>query len=446
MKPSVLVVDDDPDTLASLADLLVRRGYDPLKAASLREAQAAVETQGVDAILLDEHLPDGRGIEWIPELRRTRPRTAIIVITGAGDIPTAVSAMRQGADDFLTKPVNPEALCVVLEKNLELERLKWLDFARRRLNRKTSIFVGESAAARRMWELANTAAGNQATVLLQGETGTGKGVLAHWIHEHGPRQAKPLVEVNCSSLRGDLLASELFGHRKGAFTSALENREGLIEVADGGTLFLDEIGDMDLAVQAQFLKVIEDKQFRRVGESQVRRSDFRLLCATNRRLAEDCEAGRFRRDLYFRIYVFPLDVPPLRHRLEDLPALAEKLLAGLGRAEESALDEAVIQRLRSYDWPGNIRELRNVLERANLIAGARPLSLEHFYGLVPTDPAPPVPRLDESDWSLEAQEARHLRLALTHCAEDVNQTAKLLGISRATLYRKLSKYQLLKPK
>jgi DNA-binding NtrC family response regulator len=409
--PSVLIVEDEPDTLASLADLLKQKRFQPLTASCLKEAREISAAERVDAILLDEYLPDGSGIDWVPELRLAFPSMAIIVITGGGDIPTAVKAMRQGADDFLTKPIHVDELIVVLERSMELERLKWMDHSRRRLSRKELVFVGESTPAKRMWSLVYKAAQHEAPVLLQGETGVGKGVIARWIHEKSDRQSKSFVELNCSSMGGDLLASELFGHRKGAFTSAIENREGLLDLSNGGTLFLDEIGDMDPTIQAQFLKVIEEKRFRRLGENKSRSSNFRLICATNKNLEQESKEGRFRNDLFFRIHVFP------------------------------SISSTAMEHLKTYGWPGNIRELRNVLERACLIAEGKPLAPQHFPGISNPPQTGANTPFKEEGWQLESSEGRHIQNTLARFDGNVNRTAQALGISRATLYRKLKKYK-----
>jgi DNA-binding NtrC family response regulator len=441
VKPEVLVVDDDADTVESLAEYLSLKGYEPTTAGTLELAQEAMEQGHFEAILLDLNLPDGNGMGWIEALREEHPHLAIVVITGEGDIPTAVDAMRKGADTFLPKPINPQALSVFLERGLEVERLRRRDERQRRLSTARDVHRGESPAAARAWELAATAARNEAAVLIQGETGTGKGVLAKWIHDNSNRSAEAFVEVNCSSLRGDLLASELFGHRKGAFTSAIENREGLVEYADAGTLFLDEIGDMDLAVQAQFLKVIEERKFRRVGETKMRRSEFRLICATNKNLAREAEEGRFRQDLYYRICVFPIEMPPLRERRDDIPDLADELLRSIGQAR-TGIGEDAMARFLEYEWPGNIRELRNVLERACMIAAGQDIRPEHLLGLSHAG-SDNGGHARPGDWTLEAAEGEHIRRALDHFDGRVRDAAKALGVSRATLYRKAKKHGLL---
>ncbi len=442
--PLVLIVDDEVDTTEGLVDFLALHDYQSAQATNLKEAKEKVAGTRFDAVLLDLRLPDGNALDWLPELRDQHPHLAVIVITGQGDdIPTAVEAMQRGADQFLTKPVNPDQLTAALKKCIQLERLKKHESVRQRLAREEGPFFGESEAAKRMWELAGTAAENNSVIMIQGETGSGKGVLARWIHDNSSRCEGDFVEVNCSSLGGDLLASELFGHRKGAFTSAVEDREGLIEIADQGTLFLDEIGDMDLPVQAQLLKVLEERTFRRVGETRNRRSDFRLICATNKDLPAETEHGRFRSDLYYRIHVFPIEVPPLRRRMEDLPALAESILREFGRPHP-ALSQDVLQMLHQYAWPGNIRELRNVLERACLLSSGEPLAPSHFSGLGGGASAPAQePILPDEDWGLDAQEARHIQRCLQAFDGKVPDAAQALGVSRATLYRKLKRHGIL---
>ena len=389
-----------------------------------------------DAILLDLSLLDGDGLAWIPELRKGWPHLAIIVITGVGGVASAVEAMRSGADNFLQKPVNMKDLDIYLRKCLELGALRRKQLTRERSSKRTRLYFGKSRAMEEVADAAVIAAANDSALLLQGETGTGKGRLARWIHEHGGQGDSPFVEVNCSALRGELLASELFGHAKGAFTSAMQDKRGLIDVADGGTLFLDEIGDMDVGAQSQFLKVIEDKRYRRLGDVKDRRSEFRLICATNRDLKAEIKQGRFRSELYYRVHVFPITLPPLRKRHEDLPGLIQHILEEKGAAAQT-LDADAAALLRQYGWPGNTRELSNVLERALLLANGEPLSPSHFPGLdascQPSEPPGPVTRL-------EKMEEHAIRKALAQLGGDTKKAADALGISRATLYRKIKQY------
>jgi DNA-binding NtrC family response regulator len=435
VKPRLLLIDDDPGIVFGFSKYLLKSGYQVVDASCLAEAKEAISTERFDAVLLDLNLPDGNGLEWIDELRAGQPDIAIVVITGAGDIPTAVEAMRRGADNFLTKPVDMPELDIYLRKSLEVGMLRRSSLVNQRLSKKDQPFFGKSDASKRTLELALVAAENESVVLLQGETGTGKGVLARWIHEHSSRKDAPFVEVNCSGLKGELLASDLFGHAKGAFTSAVQDRQGLVEVADQGTLFLDEIGDMDLPVQAQLLKVIEEKNYRRLGETKVRKSNFRLICATNKDLLKEAQEGRFRQDLYFRIFVFPITVPPLRDSKEDLPGFVRYFLQLLHTTKQEVSKE-IMDLLSSYQWPGNIRELRNVLERAVLLARENPLSLGHFSCLqVQVGPQ----STGSVETGLDSLELEHIKKVLVSSGGDAARAAKTLGISRATLYRKLKK-------
>ncbi len=398
MKPQILLIDDEADIRFGFVRYLSRAGYAVYEAGSLTQAREAVSGQRFDAILLDLNLPDGNGLDWIPELRELSPDVALVVITGEGDMPVAVEALRGGADHFLTKPVSMLDLDVFLRKSLELGGLRRVRTAHLRLADKDEPFFGSSAAIRRVQELASLAAENNSPVVLLGETGTGKGVLARWIYRHSALKSAPFVEVNCSGLRGELLASELFGHAKGAFTSAVQNQQGLLEVADGGTLFLDEIGDMDLAAQTQFLKVIEEKQYRRLGEVKVRKSNFRLICPTNRILADEIKQGKFRNDLYYRIFIFPIFIPPLRERKGDLNDLACHLLRQLG-SNRLEIPDPVLNLFSRYSWPGNIREMKNLLERALLLSRGGELLTQHFSDLLQnkTSYAAPFPVEESTD-------------------------------------------------
>jgi DNA-binding NtrC family response regulator len=432
---TILMVDDEPAVLFGYARYFTKAGYQTAEAGTLAEARRSVTSRRFDAVLLDLNLPDGNGLEWIRSLREEQPEIAIIVITGQGDVPTAVEAMRLGADNFLVKPVNMDGLHVFLRKSLELSALRRSDRLTQRLKKQDEEpCFGRSPAMAKVKEALALMAGNDSPVLLQGETGTGKGVCARWIHGHSTRKAGPLLDLNCSTLQGDLLASELFGHARGAFTSAHQNKQGLIEVADGGTLFLDEIGDMSLPVQAQLLKVIEEKVYRRLGETNNRQSDFRLICATNRDLADEVKQGRFRSDLFFRINLFPIQLPPLRERPGDIPELVENFLARSGCAA-GPMPAGVMDLLLPYAWPGNVRELRNVVERAMLLARGGKLAPEHFPGIGAGGPETGVgPRRPKG---LKDLEKEYLQTLINESGGDMKKVAEALEVSRATLYRKL---------
>ena len=435
MKKSLLLVDDDPAIQFGFSKYFSRSGFSIETASSLAQARDAVQAKRYDTVLLDLMLPDGKSIDWIGEVREKFPATAIVVISGHGDVPAALEAIKRGADNFLPKPVSLEDLKIILDKSIEFGTLRRRQFTTQRLDKRIEPHFGVSDSMQKVVELALLAAENDSTVLIHGETGSGKGVLGRWIHDNSGDHAAAFVEINCSGLKGELFASELFGHAKGAFTSAALDKPGLIEVADGGTLFLDEVGDMPVAVQAEFLKVIEEKNYRRLGEVHLRRSEFRLICSSNQDLPQKTRTGSFRHDLYFRINVFPIRIPPLRERMEDLPGLAHHLLASLG-SPEAKLERPLLELLSSYSWPGNVRELRNVLERALLLARGGPLKLEHFSGLRSVEAA-----VYATDRVLDLQELEilHIKSVLDRFGQDTKKTAEALNISLATLYRKLKK-------
>jgi DNA-binding NtrC family response regulator len=429
----VLLVEDDEASLFGYEKYLGKHGYPIRTATSLAEAKKIVATDAIDAIILDLHLPDGNALEWLPELKQNYPNVPVIVITGLIDIPTAVKATKYGAENFLTKPVEMEDLKLFLERCLDVEALRRHNIVQQRISKKPEPYFGTSPAIMQLLDHAKVAADCDSVILLQGETGTGKGILARWIHDHGERATEAFVELNCSSLKGDLLRSELFGHVKGSFTSAIKDKEGLLEIADKGTLFLDEIGDMDTEVQAQLLKTIEERSFRRIGENIVRHSDFRLICATNRDLLGDTETGRFRKDLYYRICVFPIRLPPVRERTKDLPGLAEYLLSSFGYSH-FPLSSDILDIFSHYSWPGNVRELRNMIERAMLLSRGQPLQPCHFIGLEISSAA--VPTGEEIE-NLDACLSAHVQRILNKYDGDKNKASKALGISLSSLYRKL---------
>jgi DNA-binding NtrC family response regulator len=427
--PRLFLVDDDKSAQYGYKKYFENTEYRTSYASTLKEAKDILSSEQFDALLLDLGLPDGDSIEWIPELKISNPGMPIIIITGISDIPTAVKAIKYGAENFLTKPIVMDDLKTILERCIEQGSVRKRDMIRQRLFDQAQPYFGKSALTARFLEQAKIAAGSDTVVLLQGETGTGKGVLARWIHNNGEHKSEAFIEVNCSMLKGDLLRSELFGHARGAFTSAIATKEGLIELAHGGTLFLDEIGDMSVEVQAQLLKTIEEKSFRRVGENTLRKSDYRLICATNRDLK--AEANGFRKDLYYRICAFPIKLPPLRQRREEIPGLSEYFLKNSGYSH-FPLDDKVTDLLIDYPWPGNTRELKNVLERALLLAQGEPLSTLHFPDLSAESGAADSEELGNA-------EDAHILQVLAKCNGDKRKTCKALGLSISSLYRRLAK-------
>lgn len=435
MKPLLLIVEDNEATLFGYTKFFSHAGYEIAAASTLQTAESLFNSNRPDAILLDLQLPDGSGIDWILKIRKRNPDVLIVMITGHGDIASAVEAMQNGADHFFSKPVKLEELDGFLKKRLELDKLRRKDEANRRTVQRADPYFGNSPAMQKIFELASPAAACDSVVLLQGKTGTGKGVLARWIHEQSPRSSESFVEVNCAGLRGDLLNSELFGHAKGSFTSAVAERQGLIEVANHGTLFLDEIGDMELGTQAQLLKAIEDKTYRRIGESRERQSDFRLICATNHDLPMQVRKGAFREDLYYRICVFPIVMPALRDRMEDFEYLVNHILLSM-RAIPVEISHEAIDFLKKYDWPGNVRELKNMLERALILSRGELIQPCHFPGLSNKTADYPASAVLEN---LEMIEQSHIQAVLAKFNGDTLKASESLGISRASLYRKINR-------
>ncbi len=437
MKKSVLVIDDDDIICRLLERFLGESGFEVCTVGTLADARSQFAAKAFDALIIDQALPDGKGIDLIGELRSMKSDAAIVVITGAADIPLAVEAMQRGADNFLTKPVKLSELLVFLQKSLDVSSLRRIARSRDILDRKVRINFGTSRAMARVMEVARLAAESDYPVLISGETGVGKGVLARWVHENSRRRSGAFVEVGCPSFRGELLRSELYGHAKGSFTTAVQDQPGLLDAAGGGTLFLDEIGEMALDIQAQFLKVVEERSYRRLGEVRVRKSDFRLLCAANKDLEAESAAGRFRKDLLYRLQVLPIHIPALRERPEDIHDLIRHFLAVCNyRYRDIAPD--VLEYLRSYSWPGNVRELQYLIERAVLLARRNELNLDHFTGIGNSQPSHEARPPEEHD----KNEAVAIRDALKQCGNDMTMAAKSLGMSRATLYRRIKKLNL----
>jgi DNA-binding NtrC family response regulator len=435
----LLIVDDDQSSRFVLRECFEQRGYEVEEALSCQAALSAFRAARPDAAILDYSLPDGTALELMPRLKALDTDVPLILLTGHGSIDLAVQAIKEGAEHFLTKPVELSALVVVVERSLENQRNRKRQIAGRSHDglRAVDPFLGTSAAIRALAQEAGRIAGAEAPVLIQGETGAGKGVLAAWLHRNGPRAEEAFVDLNCASLSRELFESELFGHERGSFTGAVSAKQGLLEVAHRGTVFLDEIGDMDLAVQPKLLKVIEDKRFRRLGEVRDRQVDVRLIVASHQDLVQLVGQKAFRGDLYFRVSAFPLVVPPLRERVEDILVLAEDLtkrIAGeMGKAGVSLSAEATAA-LADYAWPGNVRELRNVLERAVLLCEGRQIQRE---GLRFASPVEPEPGRAESSLTLKQVERRHIERLLREEGWHVDLAAKRLGVPRSTLYRRI---------
>lgn len=382
MNATVLLVDDDETALSFLGPLVRDNGYDVREATTLESAHQCVNRGEADIIVLDVQLPDGYGPSLLERLNRENLRLPVIMLTGYGDIETAVEAMKLGAQDFIQKPVDLARLRQALERAAERVAMqRELTHLRHSRNPFDSWVFGETPAMKKLMRDVARVAPSTVTVLLTGESGTGKEVLASTIHRLSQRANKPWVAINCANFSDSLLESELFGYEAGAFTGAAKKKDGLLVTADTGTLFLDEISTMKIDLQAKLLRVLEDKSIRRLGGTTETKVDVRILAATNRDLEEMVRAGHFREDLYHRLNVVPLRLPPLRERLEDIPALVgyfiQKYNREMGRSVQG-ISPAAIQHLKSFAWPGNIRQLRNAVERAMLFADGDTLEVGHF--------------------------------------------------------------------
>src|ERR1700733_8859383 len=439
----ILIVEDDIRQRALLGEFLSANSLKALTAGNCLEAEHICRTHRPDAAILDYELPDGNALDLMTRLKTIDPLLPVIILTGQGSIQRAVEAVKLGADQFLTKPADLSTLHVVLQRTLANYRIRQAQLADRiRVRGLPDPFVGKSASIQRLAEVAHKVLNTNSPVLIQGTTGSGKGVLARWLHQKGPRSEWPFVDLNCAGLSKELMETELFGHEKGAFTGAVQNKVGLLEIGHKGTIFLDEIADLDLQVQPKLLKVLEEKHFRRLGDVRERFVDARLIAATNRDFRELVPQRIFRDDLYFRISAISLSVPSLHERVEDIPVLARQLLdhvsADLGVHSVEISDEAM-RYLQSYPWPGNIRELRNILERAVLLGDQKLLTAKdlHFDMRVDTD------RIDDGAIAtLDEVERTHIARALRILGGQVPEAAKRLGIPRSSLYNKIKQYRI----
>ena len=440
-KIHVLLIDDQQDLLSAVQELLESNGMEVSAGRSCADAERLWKTSRPDLAILDYMLPDGNAIGLIQKFKDSDPSVPIIVLTGHGTIERAVEAVKTGAENLLPKPANASALLGVIERSLENSRNRQNRIFEDSKKKRTALdpFLGVSRAIQQLREVAEKVAKADSPVLIQGETGSGKGVLAHWIHSHGTRSQSSYVDLNCAGLPRDLLETELFGHDKGAFTGAVQAKIGLFDAAHKGTLFLDEIGDIDITVQPKMLKVLEEKRFRRLGDVKDRLVDVRLIAATHRDLAGMVRKGTFRDDLYFRISTLPVALPPLRERREDIPLLARNLLNQLSMdmGKKVEITESALEKLRDYSWPGNIRELRNVLERAVLLGNSSVLDESN----VRFDPLN-VPGTFAASGvrTLEELEREHIQTVLSLENGRVEAAAKRLGIPRSSLYLKLKQY------
>ena len=439
---TVLVVDDDSLLRKALTDSLRTRGFNALGAGTLAEALAVFSANDVDVVALDEQLPDGRGHTLCARLIATRPGTKIIFMTAFPEFDHAVKAIRAGAYDYLSKPFELDAFLLSLRRSfdlLALESIERRERYRRERDAGETDLVGDSPEFMEVRRLVSIAAAADAPVLITGETGTGKSLIAKAIHFSGARREQAFVPVSCAALPDNLVEGELFGWDKGAFTGAVGAHEGAFEVADGGTLFLDEIGELPVHLQPKLLNVLEDRTVKRLGGRVHKVVDARLVAATNAELERSIADKSFRSDLFYRLAVIHIQVPPLRERAEDIPALVARLLRGICRTKEPpVVDGAELARLSSYAWPGNVRELRNVLERAVLLQRGGPLRpSELVVAGRPSSKAPKIASTPSPRFPTLAQvEDQHIAEALARTGGNLAQAARLLDISLSTLKRR----------
>ncbi|MDP2359801.1 MAG: sigma-54 dependent transcriptional regulator [bacterium] len=443
----LLLIEDEESLRTALADDLREEGFQVEEAGSGEEALALASRTRFQAVVTDLNLPgELSGLDLVERLKGEDPACALIMITAYGSVKTAVEAMKRGADDYLTKPFQPEELILVLRRALKLAQLEEENAGlRRRLGEETRFdrFVGVSPQARQIRQLLQVIAPTEEVVLIEGETGTGKELVAQAIHEHSPRRAGPYVAVSCASLSDGLLESELFGHEKGAFTGAVQRKVGRIESAAGGTLLLDEVDDTPLALQVKLLRLLQEREFQRVGSSQTLRADVRVLAATKRDLSELVEAGRFRGDLFYRLQVIPVHLPPLRRRSEDVPVLLDffmdKHAAG---APKPVLGPAALTRLTSYSWPGNVRQLENLVRRLLVLSSGGSVTEDMLPMEVATAsfPGPPEGEILDFRQRMSDFERSLLETALAQAGGNKTQAAERLGMRPSTFRDRLGRH------
>ncbi len=442
-----MIVDDEPSIRTSLEGVLEDEGYKVACASDGHAALKTMEEEMPDLVLLDIWMPGIDGIETLKRMRELHPGLQVIMISGHGTIETAVSATKLGAFDFIEKPLSLEKTLVTIQNALNFRRLRDENIILRQKARWKHKITGESGVVHQLRETIERVAPTQATVLITGENGTGKELVARAIHHFSSRKTRPLVEVNCAAIPEDLIESELFGHEKGAFTGANERRRGRFDLANDGTLFLDEIGDMSLKTQAKILRILEEQRFERVGGSKTIQVDVRIIAATNKDLKREIDEGWFREDLYYRLNVIPVDVPPLRERTEDIPLLVEDFLeefAQEGKSARKRIAEEVIPVLQKYPWPGNVRELKNFIERLVILVPEEVIELRHIpasfhqcFDQVGTSTALDQPHFKTAKIEFEKE---YLRKKLEEHNWNISQTAGAIGIERSHLHRKLKAY------
>ena len=447
----ILVVDDEPIVCESLSAWLREDGYHVESAACGREAIEKARCGDYDIYFIDLKMPPGiDGIEAMTEIRRLHPEASVIIITAYATVDTAIAAMKEGAIEYIVKPCNPQEISLLVTRILELKNLRRENvYLRKKLTQQYTFhdITSKSPRMLEIFDLVRSVAAYRSTVLIEGESGTGKELLARAIHQASDRAERPFVAVSCAALVETLLESELFGHERGSFTGAVARQKGKLELADGGDLFLDEIGDISPKLQMDLLRFLEERTFFRVGGAEEIHVDVRVIAATNRDLQRLVQEGRFRDDLYYRLNVIHIRIPPLRERREDVPLLArrfaESIPAELGKAPV-ILSEAAVRALVDYDWPGNVRELQNAMERAIVTSRGHVLTGEEF-DFMRTRGGAAERWTPPTDQTLAEVERRVLEATLRRTGGNIKETASILGIDRSTLYDKIKRYAIERP-
>ena len=453
-KGKILVVDDDPSLRRVLEVQLEQDGYEVAAAASVPQTLSLLQLRPFDLLITDLKMPGMSGLELLKQTRSQYPQTIVVMLTAFGTVDTAVEAMKAGAYDYLTKPVHPDEMLVVVRRALEHVRLvEQVRALRISLNQKYGFenILGRSDSLLEVLDTAARAAQSNSTVLIRGETGTGKELLARAIHFNSFRSDNPLVTINCGAIPRELLESELFGHRKGAFTGAVADKKGRAESADGGTLFLDEIGEMSPDLQVKLLRLIQDGEIEKIGSEVKSKVDVRIIAATHRDLQAMIEDGTFREDLYYRLAVIPLLMPPLRERSEDIPDLVQHFFRKSkerNKRPELAMSPALLPYFVQYRWPGNVRELENVLERIVVLARGSEVTIEDLPQFLQQQKSPIdalETDLSSQGISLEAIEKELIVRALQKCDWNQTRAARYLDLSRKTLIYRIEKHGIHKP-
>lgn len=442
---SILIIDDEEQLRGLMKRIIGLEGFDVHEAATAKAGLKKLDTGSIDVVLCDVKLPDGNGVHLAGEIRKKYPLTEVILLTAYGNVTDGVQAMKNGAFDYIIKGDDNDKIIPLLHRALEKAQLaRQVARLQQQLGHTYSFekIIGESASIRQAVALAQKVAGTDTTVLLSGETGTGKEIFAQAIHQASRRAGKSFVAVNCSAFSKELLESELFGHKAGAFTGAVKDKKGLFEEANQGTLFLDEVGEMPAELQARLLRVLETGEFIKVGDTKSVKVDVRIISATNRNLHTETETGHFRSDLFYRLSVFQVELPALRERLKDLPALATHFTA-LSAARTNkpvpALSNEYLDALQHYQWPGNIRELKNVIERSVILEDGTQLTINSLPAEFHTAP---TAQHSFSSFELAGMEKMHIQKVLQHTNGNKTEAARLLNIGLTTLYRKIAEYQL----